>query len=137
MDPSTHPMSNAAQTKAAKEGAAAAPMALSKTFDSFDATLRLAAMTDQTEDFRDYITATQKMRAYRGKIEPGSPLAASLEKPAAAKEPPRIIFDNPALTGTRPVMATGSSSATNLLAIGVIVILLIAALALPIALVGQ
>ena len=53
------------------QGASRSP----KTFDSFDATLRLAAMTDQTEDFRDYITATQKMRAYRGKIEAGSPLA--------------------------------------------------------------
>ena len=38
----------------------AKPLAIAKTFDSFDATLRLAAMTDQTEDFRDYITATQK-----------------------------------------------------------------------------
>jgi len=41
---------------------------LAKTFDSFDATLRLAAMTDQTEDFRDYITQTQKMRALSGKV---------------------------------------------------------------------
>ncbi len=135
IDTSTFPLGDAAQTKAAKDDEPASPLALSKTFDSFDATLRLAAMTDQTEDFRDYITATQKMRAYRGKIEPGSPLAASLEKPTAAKEPPRIVFDNPALTGTRPVMATGSSSATNLLAIGVIVILLIATIALTIALV--
>src|SRR5690606_33042028 len=58
---------------------------LAKTFDSFDATLRLAAMTDQTEDFRDYITATQKMRAYKGKIESSSPLAP---KPAAPEPPP-------------------------------------------------
>src|SRR5205085_1134463 len=31
------------------------PVPLAKTFDSFDATLRLAAMTDQTDDFREYI----------------------------------------------------------------------------------
>ncbi len=46
----------------------ASPLALAKTFDSFDATLRLAAMTDQTEDFREYISQTQKMRAYRGRM---------------------------------------------------------------------
>ena len=37
------------------------PLALNKTFDSFDATMRLAAMTDQVDDFKEYITATQKM----------------------------------------------------------------------------
>jgi len=106
------------------------PLSLAKTFDSFDATLRLAAATDQTEDFRDYITATQKMRAYRGKIEPGSPLAAA----AAAEEAPapRIVFDNPAIgieTG-----AVRAPSASSLVAIGAIVILLIAAVGLLIAL---
>ncbi|HET9580611.1 MAG TPA: serine/threonine-protein kinase, partial [Usitatibacter sp.] len=59
------------------------PIPLAKTFDSFDATLRLAAMTDQTEDFRDYISATQKMRAYRGKVETPAPA------PAAARAKPR------------------------------------------------
>jgi len=131
MDTGTVPMAN--ETKAAvKDEEPAAPLAISKTFDSFDATLRLAAMTDQTEDFREYITQTAKMRAYRGKIEPGSPLAPKGGDPAEA---PKIVFDNPALTGTRPAMAASSSSATNLLAIGVIVILSIAAIALAIALV--
>jgi len=37
---------------------------------------------EQVDDFREYISETQKMRAYRGKIEPGSPLA-----PRAAPEP--------------------------------------------------
>jgi serine/threonine-protein kinase len=64
---------------------------LAKTFDSFDATLRLAAMTDQTEDFREYISATQKMRAYKGKIEATSPLAAQAglrpEPPPAPASP--------------------------------------------------
>jgi serine/threonine-protein kinase len=130
VDTSTFPL-NSDNKAPVKDDGTASPLPLSKTFDSFDATLRLAAMTDQTEDFRDYITVTQKMRAYRGKIEPGSPLA---EK-AQPKEPPRIVFDNPALTGTRPAMAPVTSSATNLLAIGVIVILTIAAFALAIALV--
>jgi serine/threonine-protein kinase len=109
-----------------KDEEPARPLSLSKTFDSFDATLRLAAATDQTEDFRDYITATQKMRAYRGKIEPGSPLAPKDE----AIEAPRVVFDNPTL-GTQAMAATGAS---NLVAIGAIVILLVAAVGLLIAL---
>src|SRR4029079_4520676 len=75
VDTATFPLGN--ENKATvKDEEPAAPLAISKTFDSFDATLRLAAMTDQTEDFRDYITVTQKMRAYRGKIESG-PLATA------------------------------------------------------------
>src|SRR5258706_2239821 len=65
----------------------APPLSLAKTFDSFDATLRLAAMTDQTGDFKDYISETQKMRAYRGRIEPGSPLAEQMKKPDAPAKP--------------------------------------------------
>ena len=132
VDTATFPMSPAEGKAQVKDEDLAASLAISKTFDSFDATLRLAAMTDQTEDFRDYITATQKMRAYRGKIEPHSPLAAPPAKTPPV-EPPRIVFDNPALTGPRPAIAA-TSSATNLLAIGAIVILSMAAIALAIAL---
>lgn len=56
---------------------------LNKKFDSFEATMRLAALTQQTEDFREYISETQKMRAYKGKIDPA--IAAKLGMPA---EPP-------------------------------------------------
>src|SRR5258708_20506807 len=45
IDTSTYPMSDAAQTKAAKDDQPAAPLALSKPFDSFDATLRPAPLT--------------------------------------------------------------------------------------------
>ncbi|HEX5129173.1 MAG TPA: serine/threonine-protein kinase, partial [Usitatibacter sp.] len=62
------------------------PVPLAKTFDSFDATLRLAAMTDQTEDFREYISQTQKMRAYKGRIE--GPHAAKMMAQTAAPPPP-------------------------------------------------
>jgi serine/threonine-protein kinase len=130
VDTATIPLTPAAPAKDDDSGKA---LALSKTFDSFDATLRLAAMTDQTEDFRDYITATQKMRAYRGKIEANSPLAAAAAQ--EAREAPKIVFDNPALTGSNPQLQPTPSSATNLLAIGVIVILAIAAIALGIALI--
>src|SRR5688500_6257688 len=74
VDTATMPMNQGDPGKGGKDEEAK-QLPIAKTFDSFDATLRLAAMTDQTDDFRDYITATQKMRAYRGKIESTSPLA--------------------------------------------------------------
>ena len=54
------------QTEPAEE---VKPLKLSKGFDSFSATLKLAAMTNQTDEFKQYISETQKMRAYQGKIE--------------------------------------------------------------------
>ncbi len=124
------------------------PVPLAKTFDSFDATLRLAAMTDQTEDFRDYISATQKMRAYKGKIEATSPLAAQpAPKPAPKLAPPpeapppaedRRTAPPPRRTPTVPIPeripVNEASSATNLIAIAAIVVLSIAAVALVVAL---
>ena len=120
----------------------AAPLSLAKTFDSFDATLRLMAQTDQAGEFRDYISETQKMRAYKGKIEPGSPLsrttAPAAPKPAPA--PPPAPEEEPVM---RPLQlplpspdndGLPSSVATNLIAIGAIVILSIAAIGLVIAL---
>lgn len=44
------------------------PLALAKNFDSFSATMKLAALTNQTAEFSEYISETQKMRAYRGEI---------------------------------------------------------------------
>jgi eukaryotic-like serine/threonine-protein kinase len=134
VDTATYPLGQAESSKATrtavKDEEPVAPLAISKTFDSFDATLRLAAMTDQTEDFREYITQTAKMRAYRGKIEPGSPLAKEAEA-----EVPRIVFDNPVLTGTGPTPAESEgTSTTNLLAFGAIVVLAVAVVALLIAL---
>ncbi|MEO5693820.1 MAG: serine/threonine-protein kinase [Usitatibacter sp.] len=116
---------------------------LAKTFDSFDATLRLAAMTDQTEDFRDYISATQKMRAYKGKIEATSPLAAQPQPPKPAPPPPPPVAERRSAPTPRPTPAvpiperiplSETSSATNLIAVAAIVVLAIAAVALMIAL---
>jgi serine/threonine-protein kinase len=107
------------------------PLMLAKTFDSFDATLRLASMTNQTEEFKDYITATQRMRAYRGRIEPGSPLARA----AAPQTPPAPD----AASATVPAGASqapfpeGRHSITP--AIVAIVALAIAAIGLAVALV--
>ena len=123
------------------------PLALSKTFDSFDATLRLAAMTDQTEDFKEYISQTQKMRAYRGRIEANSPLAAQAQeaaKPAPAPAPapkpkaepekkppaPRVSIPNPALEGAGNASASNGSSSSNMFVIAAIVVLSLAAVGL-------
>ncbi len=73
---------------------------LAKQFDSFDATMRLAALTQQTEEFRDYISETQKMRAYKGKIE--GPLGAK----AAVKPLPKPV--------SRARAATAGSSTTTI-----------------------
>jgi len=134
VDTATIPL-NAAETTTKEEDSAKA-LALAKTFDSFDATLRLAAMTDQTDDFRDYISATQKMRAYKGKVEAGSPLAK-----AAAPPPPVVEKPKPA---PRPAPAAqpavprasnnGGSASSNLIAVAAIVVLALAALGLTIAL---
>jgi eukaryotic-like serine/threonine-protein kinase len=161
VDTATIPIDNAKP-----EGEEAKPLAIAKSFDSFDATLRLAAMTDQTNDFKEYISETQKMRAYKGKIEPTSPLAASAvatdtvpvhkpepkpepkpqpkpEPPKAEKKPPPpkppekkaepiVRFSNPLFEEGSP---TGSHALTNLIAIGAIVLLTLAAVGLVIALV--
>ncbi|APV50500.1 hypothetical protein BWI17_12845 [Betaproteobacteria bacterium GR16-43] len=125
----------------------ASPLPLDKTFDSFDATLRLAAMTNQTEDFREYISVTQKMRAYKGKIEPGSPLAAEAAKAAAAAaEPaaapkPEVRLPNPDVTRPRALPSgmvtqkTRIGGGHSMVAIGAIVVLFAAAVGLAIALV--
>ena len=118
-------------------------LALSKTFDSFDATLRLAAMTDQTDDFRDYITATQKMRAYKGKIEGGTvpaPKAAPAREPRKESSAPKPVMrpaPAPAVPPAPEARETASPSPANgsgLLAVVAIVVLSIAAIGLAIAL---
>ena len=92
-------------------------------------------MTDQVDDFREYISETQKMRAYRGKIEPGSPLA-----PRPAPEPPPKPRPAPVEKKFSPhplqqpmpnaAMTASSQNTTNLLVVAAIVVLSLAAVAL-------
>src|SRR5688500_10472680 len=144
VDTCTRPLGttrDSAENKKEDDGKA---IPLAKTFGSFDATLRLAAMTDQTEDFREYITQTQKMRAYRGKIE--GPLAAKI---AAQSSPPPPMPKAEERPAPRPAPAPApapafremqvpqtqvQASSSNLIAIAAIVVLAIAAIALTIAL---
>ena len=131
---------------AVREDESTKPLEIAKTFDSFDATLRLASMTNQTEEFEDYITATQKMRAYRGKIEAGSPLAPAVPPPAEepavgeATEPeqprfraiPRFVAPPP--ESLKAGSAFPENTHSNLPALIAIVVLSIAAVGLLVAL---
>jgi serine/threonine protein kinase len=136
VDTSTVPM-NAREERTGKEEEK--PVPLAKTFDSFDATLRLAAMTDQTEDFREYISQTQKMRAYKGRIE--GPLGAKMQQQAAAAPAPAPAEERKPTRATprpmtlpAPEAAAGGSGVSNLIAVAAIVVLSVAALALTVAL---
>jgi serine/threonine-protein kinase len=124
------------------EGEDAKPLAIAKSIDSFDATMRLMSQTGVVDEFKDYITATQKMRAYRGKIEPGSPLAAA---PAPAKAPapsaPKPAPAEKKVVG-RPMQLPGPaangpelSQGTNLIVLAAIILLSLAALGLMLALI--
>jgi len=136
-DISTIPMSAGGKVDKAplRDDEITKPLVIDKTFDSFDATLRLASMTNQTEEFEDYITATQKMRAYRGKIEAGSPLAPAVPPPADAVEPepeqprfrpiPRFAVHPPETRDDGHAFPEGTTS--NMPAIVAIVVLALAA----------
>lgn len=56
------------------------PLKLAKDFDNLEATMKLAKATEQTEQFNDYLTATQKIRAY--KIQQSAAKLPAAQKPA-------------------------------------------------------
>lgn len=66
-------------------GDEAKPLKIAKAFDSFDATIKLAAMTNQTAEFDQYISDTKKMKAYKGAIT--GPLAAQSDTTGARTIP--------------------------------------------------
>lgn len=60
------------------------PLKLAKDFDSFDATVKLAALTNQTSEFEDYISSTKKMRAYVEKNSAKQTVKSDAEKAATS-----------------------------------------------------
>jgi eukaryotic-like serine/threonine-protein kinase len=89
------------------EEEAGRPLKVAREFDSFGATVKLAALTQQTSEFREYITETQKMRAYTGaapKAPPAAPAPVAIPRgditgsqrlsiaPASARSPLVPIF---------------------------------------------
>ncbi|HEX3060366.1 MAG TPA: hypothetical protein VHP62_13460, partial [Usitatibacter sp.] len=104
------------------------------------------AQTGDIDEYKDYITQTQKMRAYRGKIEATSPLAKMAEKeaepaapaPAPAPKPQpaperKIALRVAAQPGAEGASMPGNSS--NLIMISAILVLVLAAIGLLVALV--
>jgi serine/threonine-protein kinase len=150
IDTATIPLGNTGLDKpATKDDEPGKALQLSKQFDNFDATLRLAAMTNQTDEFKEYITATQKMRAYKGKVEaqptPQAPKPAPKPVPAPAPQaapspakgeatvptnvPPQAVRPD-----TKPPMAPFPEPASNTLPVVAIVVLSLIAIALVVAL---
>jgi len=82
--------------KKGEEEVSVPPLTLAQKFDSFDATLKLAAMTDQTKDFENYISETKKMRAYTGDTS----AIESKQKPAAKAT---LTPNSPVDTTTVPI----------------------------------
>ena len=126
------------------EAEAVKPLKLAKSFDSFDATLKLAAMTNQTGEFGEYISETQKLRAYKGKITgalavPPTVTGATTKRNANEPDLAAEVAGN-ARTATLPPLATsathdGTIPSNNLLPIAVIVVLLALAVGLLVALI--
>jgi hypothetical protein len=141
--PPPRPLEDTIPIVDAKAGEDAKPLGLAKTFDSFDATMRLMAQTGDIDEYKDYITQTQKMRAYRGKIEATSPLAKMAEKEAAPAAPAPAPKPQPAPERkTAPRMAAEPiadgavpGNTSNLIMISAILVLVLAAIGLLVALV--
>jgi serine/threonine-protein kinase len=126
----------------------AKPLAIAKSFDSFDATMRLMSQTGEIDEFKEYITQTQKMRAYKGKIESTSPLAgkqpaaakAAPAAPAPPKPKPEPAPEKKAAPRAPPMPQAASngtaleSNTSNIIMITAIVVLVVAAIGLLIAL---
>ena len=132
MDTTTTPLKadGKLDRSAMSEEESAKALALASNFDSFDATLRLASATNQTGEFADYISETQKMRAYRGRIEANSPLAA-LNNPRiedAAEEPGRKASSSLRARVSEDLVPAGGSNVPALIVIGVLVVVAIALL---------
>ena len=141
VDTATLPMGNAGMDKSpSKEDEPGKPLQLSKQFDNFDATLRLAAMTNQTDEFKDYITATQKMRAYKGRIEaqPVPQVVPPARKPEPRQAMGEATIPNPppvaVKSGPQPPLTPFPEPASNMLPLVAIAVLSLIAVVLVVAL---
>jgi len=113
------------------------PLKLAKKFDSFGATMRLAALSQQTEEFREYISETQKMRAYTGKTEDSAPpRRAATQAPAPAPKPAPVFVPIPRAGGdiTNRTRVPASRDSLPLIPMAVLGVLALAVVALLVAL---
>jgi eukaryotic-like serine/threonine-protein kinase len=120
----------------ATEEEQAMTLKLAKQFDSFAATLRLAALNQQTEEFREYISETQKMRAYTGKVEtPAAPAAVAKVTPGPKPAPAFVPIPRGGHAATRlRGMDPSAVPSSNLIPVVVLGLLALAAVGLLIAL---
>ena len=98
------------QRKFDEDDAAGQPLKISKQFDSFSATAKLAALTQQTAEFREWITETQKMRAFTGAAPLPTPTPAAIPVPPPAVPPslPRSVsIPRGDITGSQRMQAYG------------------------------
>jgi serine/threonine-protein kinase len=125
--------------KEASEEKGVEPLKLAKKFDSFGATMRLAALSQQTEEFREYISQTQKMRAYTGKTEDSTPPRRATQAPAPTPKPAPVFVPIPRAGGdvTNRMLALAPRAPLPLIPIVVLGVLALAALALSIALLAR
>ncbi|HEX9392528.1 MAG TPA: serine/threonine-protein kinase [Usitatibacteraceae bacterium] len=113
------------------------PLKLAKKFDSFDATLKLAAMTNQTADFSDYISETQKMRAYKGEApsQPVAPQSAPVKRAPALAAAPVPADTTPTLQLDAYGEPEPQSRLPMYVALGIVALLAVLAIGLSIALI--
>ena len=88
----------------------AKPLKIAKAFDSFEATVKLAAMTNQTAEFGQYISDTKKMKAYKGAIT--GPLATQTDA-IGARTVPKGTTGPSAATNDKPYIAPALSRPTD------------------------
>lgn len=130
---------NATPARIAKDAPSqeVSPLKLDRKFDSFEATMRLAALTQQTENFREFISETQKMRAYKGKIE-AQPIQQVAPSPKPAAQAVPVTAPEPAKPAPKPVVSADTATirldnrgaSTGMLPILLLVGLAVTALAL-------
>ena len=100
----------------------AKPLKIAKAFDSFEATVKLAAMTNQTAEFDQYISDTKKMKAYTGVITGAlgaDPMGSKARDPLASASSPsnrpiEIPYIAPALS--RPSAVSSDTMIRKLIA---------------------
>jgi serine/threonine-protein kinase len=119
------------------------PLKLSKAFDSFEATVKLAALTNQTPEFSHYISETQQMRKYQG-APADSAVGATTQRVIreTASQPQAFQASTPAKPAARngdrsEDMPPAPSPQTNLAPIAVLFGLALLAIVLTIMLVTR
>ena len=123
------------QRKFEMDGEEGRPIQISKQFDSFGATVKLAALTQQTSEFREFITETQKMRAYqaeRGVADAPTPRPSSAPAspappaPSPAPAAPRAVaIPRGDITGSHPAAAAHRLPLVPLLMLGTLALVAI------------